>query len=158
MAGLSFQRGSSMSGASTTIAFSPMAFLMSRTAAAFIPRPSTATITLSYSEKCPESHSGISTCPGTLVLCSSTPEPGSWREAWMKYLVSVQTPAWSSVITRSPSPVKPDTQEAWSHRGAEYSLLCGSLPVRTTASQPFERIIARTASTLSLNIFMERLF
>ena len=72
----------------------------------------------------------------------------------MKYLVSVQMPAWSSVTTRSPSPEKPDTHPACSHLGAEYSLLWGSLPVRTTASQPFERIIARTASTLSLDIFI----
>ena len=101
------------------------------------------------------SHSGMSTCSGTRVLWSTTPVPSSCSTAWMKYLESVQSPAWSSVTTTSPaSPVKPVSHLTCFHRSAGYSLWCGSDPPTITASQPRPRISALRASMRSAYLFV----
>ena len=137
--GRSFHRNSSTSGISTirkllsrsmpSSGCRPTwrkAARIASTEATVCARPSTATVT----EPClsgnatSASHSGIRISPGILVLCSSTPVPASCSTAWIKYLVSVQRPAWSSVMTTSPaSPVKPHTHSTCFQRAAGYSLL-----------------------------------
>ena len=81
---------------------------------------------------------------GTLNIAS---EAG--MTAWMKYRVSVQRPAWSSVTTRSPaSPVKPLSHRTCFQRSAGYSLQCGSPPVISTASQFLDLMSPRSLSIL----------
>ena len=173
--GLSSQRESSMSGASTILNESSScesslkSVLPSERKAVAISlidsmvwdRPSTATITLLFSlgKASVANHWGIGTCSGTLILCSSIPVPGRSFPACMKYLVSVHKPAWSIVMTISPaSPENPLTHSTCFHLGEGYSLLWGSDPVIITASQPREDIISRMASTLAKYLFMTVFF
>ena len=142
ISGLSCHSSDSMSGTLTTV---PGRLRAKSTPAQ---RPSRAIIP--SSPNCVSSHSGIRTCPGTRVLCSSTPVPSSCRRAWMKYRVSVHSPAWSSVTTMSPaSPVKPLSHCTCFHRSAGYSLPWGSPPVTSTASQFLARMSPRSLSILS---------
>ena len=143
-AGRPSQRHSSRSGTSTTSPSSPSAAFISCTALTFWQSPSTAT-----TEACSKSHSGMFTESGRRVLCNSTPVPSSCSTACMKYLESVQRPAWSAVTTTSPaSPVKPVSHSTCFHLGAGYSLECGSLPLITTASHPLSDIMLLRALIL----------
>ena len=154
IAGRSAHSGESISGTETMRTAPPNAAFRPATAATVWHSPSTA---MTGSSKPREaSHCGIGTCSGTRILCSSMPVPASCFTAWMKYRVSVQRPAWSRVMHKSPaSPVKPDTHSTCFQRRAGYSLAWGSLPVRMTASQPFPRIRSRMASTRNIDIFAD---
>ena len=154
MPGRSVQRPSSRSGALTIRTVSPtshpasrQAWVMDSTEPELWQFPSTAmTYSSVWAAAWAAIHSGINTWSGTRVLCRTMPVPGSWRDAWMKYRVSVHKPAWSRVMTSSPSPSYPLTQATWCQRGAMYSLPCGSLPEMTTAFQPRARIMSRIRS------------
>ena len=148
--GLSSQTESRISGMSTTLRkpseSSPQrASRISASPETDIHLPSTATI-LAFAA----SHCGTVSTPSMPILCSSTPVPASWEAACMKYLESVHSPAWEAVSTNVPaSPVKPVSHSICFHRGAGYSLECGSDAQTTRASHPFENIISRTRAILS---------